>query len=318
MAGRFRLNHLEVFWAVMRTGSQREAASLLGLSQPAISKLLRHVEDQVGMPLFHRTKGRLLPTPEGRMLFESVDDIFSRVDAAERLARDLKRRFSGQLTIVAVPGLSTSFVPETVGSFLKDQKDVRVGITGLPTAQVIDRVLKRQAHIGLLYGPIEATAAETVVLAQAHIVCALPEGHRLADREAIGPQDLADEPIVSAAFMPVWGQLVDRAFEEAGVTRNIVANCANSDLAYRLAAEGAGVAVVPISPVRRDVQQTVILRRFTPSIALPVLVVHNRNEPLGQLAESFISWLRAATREYDWDVRAPGDRHRRSGNSSKV
>jgi DNA-binding transcriptional LysR family regulator len=308
VTGRFRLNHLEVFWAVMRTGSQREAAGLLGLSQPAISKLLRHVEDQVGMPLFHRTKGRLLPTPEARMLFESVDDIFGRVDAAERLARDLKRRFSGQLTIVSVPGLSTSFVPETVGRFLKDQKDVRVGITGLPTAQVIDRVLKKQAHVGLLYGPIEATAAETAVLAEAHIVCALPEGHRLAERPVLTPEDLTDEPIISAAFMPVWGQLVERAFESAGLTRNIVANCANSDLAFRMAAEGVGIAVVPMSPARRDAPRVAVLRRFSPSIVLPVLLVYNRNEPLSQLTESLISWLRASTRDYVWDAPPHGSR----------
>jgi DNA-binding transcriptional LysR family regulator len=302
LTSRFRLHHLEIFWAVIRTGSQRGAAELLGLSQPAVSKLLRHVEDQVGMPLFRRSKGRLIPTPEARVFFESVDDIFARVEGAERLVRELKRRFSGQLTVVSVPGLSAAFVPEVIGRFLKEQTDVRIGITGLPTAQVIDRVLKKQAHIGLVYGPIEATAAETVLLCNTQIVCALPEGHRLAGKQVIAPTDLAGEPIISAAFMPQWGQLVDQAFETAGVTRNIVANCANSDLAYRMAAEGAGIAVVPIAPLRKGAPKPVVLRRFAPTISLPVLAVHDRTEPLDHLAAGLIGRLRASTRDYEWDA----------------
>jgi DNA-binding transcriptional LysR family regulator len=254
------------------------------------------------MPLFRRLKGRLVPTPEAMTFFEAVDDIFARVEGAERLVRELKRRFTGQLTIVSVPGLTTTFVPEVIGRFLKEQTDVRIGITSLPTAQVIDRVLKKQAHIGLVYGPIEATAAETVLLCTTNIICAIPEGHRLVERTVIMPEDLAGEPIISAAFMPQWGQLVDQAFEKAGVTRNIVANCANSDIAYKMAAEGAGIAVVPMTPRRDAITRPVVLRRFVPAISLPVLAVHNRTEPLDQLAASLIGWLRASARDYQWDA----------------
>ncbi|MDE1991833.1 MAG: hypothetical protein KGI75_04990, partial [Rhizobiaceae bacterium] len=216
--------------------------------------------------------------------------------------RDLKRRFSGQLTVVSVPSLSATFVPEVIGRFLKEQTDVRIGITGLPTAQVIDRVLKKQAHIGLVHGPIDATAAGAVVLCTTHIVCAMPENHKLADKAVITPADLANEPIISAAFMPQWGQLVEKAFEAAGVTLNIVANCANSDSAYTLAASGAGIAVVPASPVRNGVTQSVVLRRFAPAISLPVIAVHNKTEPLDHLAASLISWMRASAGDYEWDA----------------
>jgi DNA-binding transcriptional LysR family regulator len=163
-------------------------------------------------------------------------------------------------------------------------------------------VLKKQAHIGLLYGPIEATAATTIILVQTHIVCAVPASHKLAKKAAITPADLAKERIISAAIMPRWGQLVDEAFAAEGLSCNLVANCANSDLAFSMAATGAGIAVVPMVPTREGQPRQIVLRRFRPAISLPVVAVYNGAEPLSQLGSAVIDWLKASTRDFAWDA----------------
>jgi DNA-binding transcriptional LysR family regulator len=75
--GIMNLRQLEVFQAIMKTGSVTEAAEILGLSQPAVSVILKNAETQIGMKLFERMRGRLHPTLEARTLAPDVEAIFT-------------------------------------------------------------------------------------------------------------------------------------------------------------------------------------------------------------------------------------------------
>ena len=74
-----RLRHIEVFQAVMETGSMSAAARLIHLTQSAVSRSVANAELQLGYPLFHRVGGRLVPTTEGLALFEESSAIFERL-----------------------------------------------------------------------------------------------------------------------------------------------------------------------------------------------------------------------------------------------
>jgi DNA-binding transcriptional LysR family regulator len=107
----------KIFWAVMRSGNQHEAARRLGLSQPAVSKLLRYVEHQIGFPLFDRIKGRLHPTPEAHVFYTAIDGTFGRLEAAGRLARDLRRRMNGRITITTSSTFNLVLLPSAIAAF---------------------------------------------------------------------------------------------------------------------------------------------------------------------------------------------------------
>src|SRR6185369_4109497 len=104
-----------------------EAARLLGLSQPAISKMLRQAEDRIGFPLFQRIRGRLHATPEAHIFFRAVDDIFGRLDTAGRLARDLQRRLTGRITLTTISAFNAALVPAALAEFLRSNPLVNVG-----------------------------------------------------------------------------------------------------------------------------------------------------------------------------------------------
>ena len=86
---------LEVFRAVMRNGSLTAAAQALNVSQPAVSKTLRHFEDQIGYPLFDRIGGRLRATPEAHLLYEDADRVFREIEAVRDLALRIKEHRIG-------------------------------------------------------------------------------------------------------------------------------------------------------------------------------------------------------------------------------
>ena len=96
---KFRLRQMEVFRAVMLTGSINGASKLLFTSQPAISRIVSHTEQTLGLALFNRVKGKLVPTPEGEALFREVDDFYQQALRVDDFARGLAQGPSGTLNI---------------------------------------------------------------------------------------------------------------------------------------------------------------------------------------------------------------------------
>ncbi len=81
-----RLRHIEVFNAIMLTGSVSAAARLINITQPAVSRTLQHAEIQLGFPLFQRAKGRLTPTTEALTLYPHIERLFAQLDEVQRPA----------------------------------------------------------------------------------------------------------------------------------------------------------------------------------------------------------------------------------------
>ena len=85
-----RLRQIEVFHAVYSTGTMTGAAAMLNVSQPSVSKVLAHAEQQLGYLLFDRIKGKLVPTPEAHRLFAHVATVYRDVDRLRHVAASLK------------------------------------------------------------------------------------------------------------------------------------------------------------------------------------------------------------------------------------
>jgi DNA-binding transcriptional LysR family regulator len=105
-----RLRQIEVFHAVYSTGSMTSAAAMLNVSQPSVSKVLAHAEQQLGYLLFERLKGKLVPTPEAHRLFAHVSAVYRDVDRLRHVAENLKAGNSGHIRIAGTPafGLEVS------------------------------------------------------------------------------------------------------------------------------------------------------------------------------------------------------------------
>lgn len=91
---------IEVFHAVMETGSGTAAARVLNLSQPAVTKIVRHTESQLGFALFHRVKGRLVPTDHAVALQPDVERVFDEVLSVQQSIEDIRSARTGSLSIV--------------------------------------------------------------------------------------------------------------------------------------------------------------------------------------------------------------------------
>ncbi len=258
------IRELEVLTALVRLRKTTSAAVSLGISQPAVSRVLAQLEARLGCALFLRESGRLSPTPEALALDEQARPILAALD---RLATwPAGAPSSGLLRICASPTLAHHLLPPVVARFreIAPEVTVQVEIGNGPT--VLAAVADRVADLGLMDTPPAhpAVMAEPFRLGQAH--CVMPDGHPLSVLSSIGVEDLAGHPIVALARRFASRASVDAAFGQAGLQPRIVAEASTSAFAVGLVLQGAGVALLNPFPVCQAGMAGLVARPFRPSI----------------------------------------------------
>jgi DNA-binding transcriptional LysR family regulator len=288
------VRQVEIFWAIMRTGSVTGAAQLLAISQPAISKSLRHTETQLGMQLFIRRSGRLFPTPEAEQLFLIADTIFEDVDRFKRAALDFRDSVTGRLNVATIPTLAESVLVRPIGAFLRDHPRVSLSLKILNTGQVVGRVARSQADIGLVYGPVNDASVETEELCAAEFACAVQSDGPLAGRDVIDVAELAQERIISFHRASPWGLIIQRTLDQMGVRLEVGIECNHAIPALALVAEGAGVALITNANRFPGEFPNVVIRPLRPHIALSIQVIYRNSPPPTRLTEAMLAQLRAS------------------------
>jgi DNA-binding transcriptional LysR family regulator len=292
MGGLVNLRQIEVFRAVMIAGSVTDAARILRVSQPAVSRLLRHTEDRLGMPLFKRTKGRLYPTEQAEVLFGEVEKVYKGVRIVQDVAQELAESRTGRLRIAASPSLGLAFVPKAVARFRKRRDGVRISLEILPQADLVEQVVTHQADLGVSMFPVDHPNIETHPIGTGRLMCIAPKGHPLTRLESVKPADLAGHPLVSFDRSTPQGLMVDDAFIAAGVPRQVAIEVRFGQTACALVQHGAGVALVDEFSLMHNAFPGIAARPFKCEAKFSITLLHDRFRPLSVLGTAFHDILR--------------------------
>lgn len=287
------LRQLEVFHAIMRTGSVTGAARLLNVTQPSVSTVLKHCESQLRFRLFHRVGGRLQPTPEAEAILPDIEAIFVRLGAVERLMQDLAGGWLGTLSVAGAFPIANGYLAKAVAGFLAKRPNVRVALESLTSPQVVERVGARVVQLGIVHEPMSSAAVEAEPLVRGCIACVLPIAHPLARQETIAVHDLADQPIVTYTPQNLFRVHVDRALEAAGIEPRIMAQVTVSLTGIMLARHGTGLALVEPSMLEAMPFAGLVARPLSPAITFDTLLLRPRGIPRSALSEQFVLHLRS-------------------------
>ncbi|WP_399683267.1 LysR family transcriptional regulator [Xenophilus sp.] len=269
-----RLRHIEVFNAVMLTGSVSAAARLINVTQPAVSRTLQHAELQLGFALFRRDKGRLTPTAEAQALYPHIERLFAQMDEVQRLAASL--RAGGDATvlrILAVMALTHEVLPRALVAFRRRHPSVTIHVEGLHTPQIVSALLLREADVGLAFNPVPPPGLAHETLATSPIVCIAPRG--LLPRAAVaqGAVDLAaldGVPVAALDARDPVGTSLSQACRDAGVSLNAVITVQTYHAALAMAHHGLGVALVDACTSRSADRSRVDVLALRPQLPVPV------------------------------------------------
>lgn len=286
---------IEVFRAVMREGTLTAAARLLNVSQPALSQLLLHAEDQLGFRLFNRAGGRLVATAEAVRLFPEADRLHAGLDALRRMALDLRDGKTGTLRLAASAPPALSFVPRALAAVRAGFPGLRLQSHVVPAAVVAAMLEDGRAELGVILDDTPRPSLHVERIDGRDLVCLLPAGHRLAARPSVAPADLRHEVLVGYRPDSLPGTLLTGAFARAGMTYGPEIELDTSIGAPGFVQSGFAVGLVDgITPWSGF--PGLITRPFLPRLSLPVCLLSDARRQPGRAEQALRAALKAAVR----------------------
>lgn len=240
------IKQLRVFVVVYDVRSFTLAGVALHMTQSAVSKICRELEEQVDCQLFDRTSRMLVPQEGAHVLYRSAQEILSSVNVAERRLESLKSLDHGALNITASTLIMYGLVSATVAQFHRAHPGIHLELIELPTADGIEHVLNGAADIGVvsLSKPNAKISSEVIYESPMWVTCA-PD-HALAGLDAVSVEEV--DRYLHIGLRKVYGfsQGLGAVFHCVGIApRFIPVNSGTLLSSLALARDGLGIAVVP-------------------------------------------------------------------------
>jgi DNA-binding transcriptional LysR family regulator len=267
------LRHFEVLRAVWQSGSTTEAARMLRVSQPAISKMLREAEEQLGFRVFDRKGGRLKTRAETESLISAIERVFLDVESIHLLAARMRAPQKAAVRVAGLASFTQTLVPLATAAFRDKHRDAAVGIYSLQAEEVVDWVASGKADLGVIQSGTDHNWVQTLSSFQTKVVCAMPPDHPLAKQKRVELQDLRHHTVISYHLNEPSTLRMSEAFREAGETLSPALTVSNAGTAVALVERGVGVALITPLILSTRPTKAVVLRDVHPAIRLKLRIV---------------------------------------------
>ncbi|WP_188858396.1 LysR substrate-binding domain-containing protein [Marinobacterium nitratireducens] len=285
---------LTAFRAIMQQGSMTDAARQLGVSQPAISRLVRDLEQSLGFRLFERRNSRLYATPGGRAFYREVERHYCGLERLGRSADRIRMMKSGQLRLGAAPLFATTVLPQVLARFSLGRDEVALSLGAEPTPELLQRVAAQTYDLGLAELPAETGAVRIAAAWRSELCCIAPAGHRFAGLDRVRVEDLDREPYipVGSADSPGY-QRLERLLRDHLVRPDERAGADQCGVAMALVRAGMGVALVDPFSARQWSAEGGVARPFAPALPFCLGFVLPDIRETGALEQAFIDSFEA-------------------------
>lgn len=235
---------IETFRALMLAGSMTEAARMLSVTQPAVSKIISQLEEELGFALFERHKGKLSPTADGYILYAEVEESYSGLERVTRAARRIKARGGGNLRLAVMPALATGFLARILRRLSERNADLQISVQSFGSEEIVDLVASGLCDLGYAMTPVDTTRIHPGPVLSIPSFCILPPGHALACRREISVFDLENEDFIATAEGSPSRLRTDSLFTSMNVSRHIRLEARWSLTITELVQAGLGCSIV--------------------------------------------------------------------------
>lgn len=286
------LRHIEIFHAVYVNGSVSAAARALNISQPSVSKTLRHAETLLGFELFQRTNSRLVPTEDAHALFGDVADIQERVRALREAGRNLRSGGGATLRISALPSLALGALPTAVARFMARRPDVRFDLQTVHHDDLLRKLYERETDIAIAAEVPRGAPLGKIWLGEGELVVLYRDADLPGAAQRIELPQLVGHPFITLAASGPIGQLFAQELERLGIELQEVASARTFYIAAALVRAGVGLSVVDNFTAEASLAEGLAMRALKPSLTFDVHAMHLLDRPPSALASEFLGVLR--------------------------
>lgn len=284
--------HIEVFRALMITGSVTKAADFLYTSQPTVSRELARMEQSIGYALFERIRGRLRPTMPALTLFDEVQRAYAGLERVASTAARLREFQDGQLAVIALPAFSHSILPGAFHRFHDQYPGVSLSIETQESPFIEEGMTAQRFDLGLTEHDAAPAGTRVALLMEVDEVCVLPDHHPLLAHKRIDLADFADHAFVSLSANDPYRIQLDGAFAAAGIARRSIVETPTAVSVCTFVRQGLGLAIVNPLTALDFVGRGLHIRPLKRSFPFRVNVVHPEHRPKNPQVDAFTTALR--------------------------
>ncbi|WP_321957290.1 LysR family transcriptional regulator [Paraburkholderia bannensis] len=245
------LQQLKVFVAVARSRSFTRAAREFGLTQSAVSRCVRELEEAVDLKLFDRTTRQVELTLAGSGFERRIAHLLDEIDMALSEGRDAHQAHRGVVTVASNPALSSGWVPHAIAHCAAALPAVTLHLQDWPQEAVLQAVEQGEADFGVIAEAIPSVRLasgqfDVQPIAATPLCALLPAQHPLASGGALHWRSLADQPLVTLNRDSGCRNAVMRALDGVRAPELHVQELAHAAGIARMAQFGMGIGILPV------------------------------------------------------------------------
>lgn len=278
------------FLAVAEHGSFTRAAKEVALSQPALSRSIAKLEDELGQPVFERQSRKVVLTDAGRLLrprARQVIDIVARTKA--EITDDGK---TGTLRVGAIPTIAPYLIPEILEAFSQVAPEAKIEVTEDVTDALLPACSNGAVDVALLALPLEARYLEVEPLFEDELLLVVPPHHAFATQDVVRLEDLRAHPFVLLNEAHCLSDNVVHSCRSQSVDPISIERTNQLAMVLELVALGHGVSLIPAMAGRIDESPRRVYRRLASSPSRTIALVWNRYRFRTKLLERLLEVIR--------------------------
>ena len=285
------LTQLRYFVVIARNGSLSKAARELHVSQPALSRSLAKLEEELGQPIFERRPRSMALTDAGALLLQKALDVINILDDVKSEIRDDGK--TGRLRIGAIPTVAPYLLPELLRKYSKKYPDVSVEVTELVTEDLIKSCEYGEIDLAILALPIAAKNLDTEKLFDEELLLVLPTDHDLVSKKSISVKEVESYPFVLLGEAHCLTDSIVSVCNKKSFQPVAVERTSQITTVQELVSLGHGISMIPTMAQKIDNNKKRIYRKLTnPVPKRTIAMVWNPYRFQSQLLESFRDFTR--------------------------
>lgn len=299
------LRQVEVIRALMIAGTIQGAATLLGVSAPGVSRLVKHTEDSLGLRLFDRRGGVFVPAPQAHAVFEMLHQVHHQMQNLQSAVQSLRKGQDFELAFAAAPSIAQFIAARAIRGVRQRFPDLMINLNILKIEETLDYLLLERGEFVVMSSPVENAAVESVALARGRLVAIVPEGHVLAAQKVISVHELMDFPYIGVEPTDPYGRVLAQVFTDNGLAPRHSMRGRFAQTVVSLVRHGLGVAAIDEFSVAEVYMPGLVRRPLKEQGSITAWVVRKRGRELSGFADFTIARLRkeleSATARAEWD-----------------
>jgi DNA-binding transcriptional LysR family regulator len=297
------LRHLRYFVAVAEEENVSRAALKLHVSQPALSRQIHDLEDEIGFALFERGAKSLRLTPAGRTLLTEARGVLQHAVEAVKKARESVGSQHGQIHVGYAPSLTIEILPQALRAFQAIFPNVRVALHDLSTEELVSQLRERKLQVAITVWPDRKLLRGLGYreLARYPICVAVPPKHFLAKSKSVSLAQVVSEPLIgySRVDYPEHQGFLQKFFESTGRKPRVVEEHDGVTSLVAAVESGAGLALMPSCAAPMLGSRLKLIPLAPPAPLVPVGVAWQKAPPVSEIVKQFIASIPSQAGDLD-------------------